>query len=123
MSDIALEDRASIAKARTLHRPRECLSCPHTKPKRLCRRRHPPRSTACCRFGLRRAGLREACQPVAGPHRSLTVLEQRCHKLSIKLRAPGQLAAVPGYKAGKRANPKSAVARDEQAVDVLSGRC
>jgi len=34
-----------------------------------------------------------------------------------KLRAPGQLAATPGCKANSRANPKGAVARDEQAVD------
>jgi hypothetical protein len=30
-----------------------------------------------------------------------------------------QLATIPGHKASKRANPKSAVARDEQAVDVF----
>ena len=39
--------------------------------------------------------------------------------LELQLRALGQLAAAPGYKAGKRANPESAVARDEQAVDVF----
>ena len=60
------------------------------------------------------------CQ-YAGPHRSLAVLEQRCHTQSIKLRVPGQLAATPGDKAGIRANPESAVARDEQSVKGLVG--
>src|SRR4051812_28834194 len=35
--------------------------------------------------------------------------------------APGQLASTPGYKAGKRANPESAVAPDEQGIDILVG--
>ena len=52
----------------------------------------------------------------AGPHRSLAVFEQRCHKEFTKLRVLGQLAAIPAYKASKRANPKSAVARDEQTI-------
>src|SRR5208337_2602014 len=74
-----------------------------------------------------RAAASDCAEPASGsrqrtgPHRSLTDLEQRCHKLFRKLllRARGQLGTVPTYKAGKRANPKSAVARDEQAVDVL----
>ncbi len=53
------------------------------------------------------------------PHCSLSVLEQRFHKLPIKLGVPSQLAAVPGCKAGKGAYPKSAVTRGEQSVDVL----
>jgi hypothetical protein len=47
------------------------------------------------------------------------VLEQRCHKQSIKLGVAGQLAATPANKASKRANPKSAVARDEQAKGLV----
>ena len=103
-------------------RPRDCLSCPHTNPKRMCRRRHPRPSTARCRFGLRTAGLWRVRQR-AGPHCSLTVLEQRCHKFPRSSGSGGQLAAIPGREAGKCANPKSAVARDEQAVDVVAGRC
>ena len=52
LSHIALEVRASSAKARFLHRPRDCLSCPHTRVKPPCRKRHPPRYTAYCRFGI-----------------------------------------------------------------------
>ena len=79
-----------------------------------------PSSTSIARrrFGLRTVdlrGLRRTAQR-AGPHRSFPVFEQRCHKLFAKLRVPGQLAAIPADKAGKRANPKSAVARDEQTV-------
>ena len=47
VSHIALEDRVSIAKAQTRHRPRECLSCPHPNSKRMCRRRHPLQVTLC----------------------------------------------------------------------------
>jgi hypothetical protein len=54
------------------------------------------------------------------------VLEERCHQQSIKLGIARQLAATPGNKAGKRANPKDAVARDEQAKrligEILTGR-
>src|SRR6185369_1690892 len=52
----------------------------------------------------------------ASPHCSLAVFEQRCNKLSVKLGIPDQLDAIPAYKAGKGADPKCAVARDEQAV-------
>jgi hypothetical protein len=47
------------------------------------------------------------------------VLEQRGHKQSIKLGVAGQFAATPGNKAGKRANPKGAIARDEQAKGLV----
>ena len=47
-----------------------------------------------------------------GSHRSITIFDQRCYEEFANLRVLGQLAAIPTYKAGKRANPKSAVARD-----------
>src|SRR5271166_3514508 len=55
----------------------------------------------------------------AGPHRSLAVFEQRCHEEFANLRVLGQLAAAPAHEASKGANPKSAVARDEQTVRIL----
>src|SRR5208337_316885 len=62
----------------------------------------------------------------AGPYCSLAVFEQRCHKDFAKLRVLRQFAAIPAHEASKRANPKSAIARDEQAVrsagEVLTRR-
>src|SRR5271166_3806541 len=55
----------------------------------------------------------------ARPHRSLAVFELRCHEAFANLRVRGELAAIPAYKAGKRANPKRAVARHEQSVGFL----
>ena len=40
-------------------------------------------------------------------------------KSFANLRVLGQLVAIPAYKAGKGANPKSAVARDEQTIGLV----
>src|SRR4029453_16159086 len=55
------------------------------------------------------------------PHRSLTVFEQRCYELVVECRRPGKPAVPQDYESAKRANPKTAVACDEQAIDVLIG--
>ena len=56
----------------------------------------------------------------ADPHRPRPILEQRCHEFGHVL-VQGQRPAAERGEAGKGADPQSAVARDEQAVDVLLG--
>ena len=107
----------SFAKARIEQQPRDCQSRPHTKTKQLYRRHRLPRSNVRRRFLLRKAGRDFASEPAhTVPSRSSNSDATKC---STELRTPGQLAAPPGYKAGIRANPESAVARNEQAVDVV----
>ena len=115
----ALEDRASIAKARTVHRPRDRLYCPHTKTKPFGLECRPARSTAYCRFVSRRAGQWEYPNPPAHtvPLWSSSSANTSCvsssgYRVSL---APFQLD-----KAGVRANPKSPVARGEQLCDCAA---
>jgi hypothetical protein len=49
------------------------------------------------------------------------ILKQRLNKPSSKLRVLSQLAAIPTCKPFKRANPKSPVARREQAKNIAGG--
>ena len=56
------------------------------------------------------------------PHRALTVFEQRCHELIMECRRTGKLAVPQDYESAKRADPQTAVAGDEQAIDVLIGQ-
>ena len=70
---------------------------------------------------LRMAQSRPAASERRRPHRSLTVFEQRCHKLVVERWGPGKPAVPQDNESAKRANPKTAVACDEQAIDVLIG--
>src|SRR5271165_2682820 len=120
--------RCWILPGRTvLHSPKPGLCCgPEIARAVLIQRPNGPAEGAIFAVALRAAACYRAeaagIRKRAGPHRSLTILEQRCHKVVTKLRARGQLAATPGCKAHSRANPKGAVSRDEQAVDGVVGK-
>ena len=106
----ALEDQASIAKARTVHRPRDRQYCPHTKTKPIGLECRPARNTAHCRFGLRRAGQREfpTRRPtlfLCGPQAVLTPVVYQAPGTGSSL-APFQLtrpASVPIQRVPSRA--------------------
>ena len=54
-----------------------------------------------------------------GPHCSLSIFEEGCHKLSTNLRVLCQRGAIPAHEAGKRANPEGPIAAGEQAVGAV----
>ena len=83
--------------------------------------------TAVCSEALDAAAVKCAEPPrrsrlPAGPHRSITILKERVDTQSGELRVAGEVAAVPTRKPFSSANPKTAVARGEQASNVAAGQ-
>src|SRR6185295_1073828 len=86
---------------------------------------HGPAESAILPRALRAAASYRA-EPASAierrrPHRSLTVFEQRCYELVVERRRLDKPAVPQDYESGKRANPQTAIACDEQAIDVLIG--
>ncbi len=60
-------------------------------------------------------------RPAASPDRSFTILKERNDILQSKFRVTRQFAILPTSEALHGANPKTPIARGEQACNKLAG--
>ena len=119
-SDRVSEDQASIATARS------AAPAQRLPPLSSYKESTPLAETAVLSVALDAAALNRAESPggsrrPAGPYRSFTILKERRNNLSGKLRVVSQLAVLPTCKPMISANPKTPIARGEQASNIVAG--